>query len=106
MNGVVLIGSILGFWVTRFYLLFVFPLLCIASFLCYGLDKWLARQEKSQIPEATLHMIDAFGGWPGGFLGQYLFRHKKQKMSYRIRFWLLSGFHLACCYVVYRAFHG
>ena len=97
---------VLGTFLFWLYWLALFPLLCITSFAFYGTDKWLAKKEKRRIPEATLHMIDAFGGWPGGFLGQRVFRHKTQKVSFRILFWASAAFHLFCCYVVYRSFYG
>lgn len=88
------------------YSLLLFPLLCLASFASYWWDKRRARLGGDRIPEATLHMLDAFGGWPGGLLAQRSFRHKTRKTSFQIRFWLTVFFHLASCYIVYRTFSG
>jgi len=65
------------------------------SFLAYGWDKRLARHGGWRVPEKTLHSIDAVGGWPGGLLAQQLFRHKTQKTSFQIKFWLTVLMHVA-----------
>ena len=106
LGDTILIGSFLGFWMTRFYLCFFFPLFCIGGFVCCVMNHWLVRNDKSRIPEATRHMIDGFGGWPGSLLAQFVFRSEKESVFYRVRFWSAVFFHLICCYVVYRTFYG
>ena len=101
-----LFGFWLASWMTWFYIWLLFPLLCLTSFVFYGVDKWLARKEARRIPEATLHLVDAVGGWPGGWLGQRLFRHKTRKKSFQLLFWASVLFHLFSFYVVYRSFFG
>jgi uncharacterized membrane protein YsdA (DUF1294 family) len=39
------------------------------------------------VPEATLHLAELLGGWPGAFLAQRRLRHKCSKASYQIVFW-------------------
>ena len=56
------------------------------SFCFYGCDKELAEQGYRRIPEWRLLIWDLLGGWPGGLLGQQIFRHKTAKVSYRIKF--------------------
>lgn len=102
----IIFASLLGSFVFWVYSFFVFPVLCLASFALYALDKMRARSESRRIPEATLHMLDVFGGWPGGLVAQRMFRHKTKKTSYQVLFWASVVFHLFCCYVVYRAFYG
>ena len=58
------------------------------SFVFYGIDKVLAEKQCFRIPERTLHLWDFFWGWPGGWLGRKVFRHKTQKSSFRIFFFL------------------
>lgn len=74
--------------------------IAIASLVSYGffaVDKWRAVRGLSQkrIPERTLHIIDSLGGWPGGWLATYLLRHKTQKVSFRIVFWITVLLNLA-----------
>ena len=61
---------------------------CSFSFCFYGCDKELAERGCRRIPEWNLLAWDLLGGWPGGLLGQSLFRHKTVKVSYRIKFLL------------------
>ncbi|GAA4863066.1 cold shock and DUF1294 domain-containing protein [Luteimonas vadosa] len=59
------------------------------SFFAYGLDKAAAgRRGVSRIPEATLHLMDLLGGWPGALVAQQLARHKTVKASFQAVFWL------------------
>jgi uncharacterized membrane protein YsdA (DUF1294 family) len=61
----------------------------------YGLDKRAARLGRRRTPEATLHLVDLAGGWPGGLLARHLFRHKTSKQSFRTVFWLSVAANLA-----------
>src|SRR5262245_38455989 len=58
-----------------------------ASLAAYGLDKRRAAHGGRRVPEGTLHLLAFLGGWPGALLGQRLFRHKTQKVPFRIVFW-------------------
>lgn len=60
----------------------------LLSFLLYAKDKWAAQRDAGRTPENTLHMLALLGGWPGAIFAQQLFRHKTQKASFRIRFWI------------------
>lgn len=53
------------------------------------LDKRFAIAAHLRVPEATLHLFELTGGWPGSFLAQRHFRHKIAKRSYQIIFWLI-----------------
>lgn len=57
-----------------------------ATFLAFGLDKWLAGRSGQRFKETTLVWLAALGGWPGGLLGMRLFRHKTAKRSFKFRF--------------------
>jgi uncharacterized membrane protein YsdA (DUF1294 family) len=52
--------------------------LSIVTLLMYGLDKLLAVQFAFSVraPEIILHLLSLVGGFPGGWLGMFLFRHK------------------------------
>lgn len=63
------------------------------TFLAYRSDKHRAQSGAGRIPESTLHGAELLGGWPGGFLGQRVFRHKTSKVSYQIVFWLIISIH-------------
>ncbi len=65
--------------------------LAALSLLCFALyyrDKRAASRGGWRTPEKTLHLVALLGGWPGAILGQQLLRHKTQKRSFRLVFWL------------------
>ncbi len=66
-----------------------------ATFFAYGRDKGQAATGGRRIPERTLHLMAFFGGWPGALLGQRQYRHKTQKVSFRIVFWIVLALHVA-----------
>jgi uncharacterized membrane protein YsdA (DUF1294 family) len=51
----------------------------IITFIIYGIDKVLAKTNGYRIPELVLHLLTLSGGFPGGWLGRVIFRHKTQK---------------------------
>jgi len=59
------------------------------AFIGQWIDKRKAASGEWRTPEATLHLFELLGGWPGAFLAQRLFRHKTAKVSYQIVFWLI-----------------
>ena len=67
----------------------------IITFAAYGWDKRRAKTDGRRIPEQTLHLLAFLGGWPGAILGQRTFRHKTQKLSFRVVFWIVTLLHIA-----------
>lgn len=65
------------------------------AFGTYGYDKRCAVKEKRRVPERTLHLLDALGGWPGGVLAQWAFRHKIRKVPYQLVTWTIVVLHVA-----------
>lgn len=63
--------------------------LSVASFVCMKSDKLKAANEEWRTPEATLHLLELLGGWPGSFIAQRVYRHKTSKKSYQATFWLI-----------------
>lgn len=57
------------------------------AFAAMWRDKRAAERGARRTPEATLHLIEVAGGWPGSLVGQRLFRHKTRKLSYQAVFW-------------------
>ena len=60
---------------------------CLA-FLAYWIDKSAARNDRWRIRESTLHLFELLGGWPGALVAQRLLRHKTQKPSFQVAFWI------------------
>ena len=101
----------MGFWAMSFLLaLLVLPALALAklgidlrvasvyalatsiiAYLTCAADKTRARKQEWRVPEATLHLLEMIGGWPGAFVAQRRLRHKCAKRSYQFLFWLIVG---------------
>ena len=63
-----------------------FAVFSAVTFLAFGFDKWRARGSKRRVPESFLVMLGAFGGWPGGLAGMFMFRHKTAKWSFKLKY--------------------
>jgi uncharacterized membrane protein YsdA (DUF1294 family) len=63
--------------------------------IAYGWDKRQAGNGGRRVSERTLYLLALLGGWPGALLGQRLFRHKTQKVRFRIVFWMVVLLHVA-----------
>lgn len=68
-------------------------LISLAGFIACLRDKRKAQRGEWRIPEATLHLIELAGGWPGSFAAQRRFRHKTAKPGYQVMFWLIVSLH-------------
>ena len=51
----------------------------ITLFGLYGYDKGQAKGDGRRIPELNLHMMSLLGGFLGGLVGMFFFRHKTRK---------------------------
>lgn len=59
----------------------------VVTFFLYRTDKRRAAGGSlERIRERTLLVWSLIGGWPGGWLASRTYRHKTQKMSYRLKF--------------------
>ena len=59
------------------------------AYAAYARDKAQARVRGQRIPEATLHLLELLGGWPGAFIAQRRLRHKCSKRPYQVAFWAI-----------------
>ena len=60
----------------------------VVALLVYGLDKRLARKQRTRVPESILYGLALSGGVAGALAGMVVFRHKTSKRSFR---WTLGG---------------
>ena len=58
-------------------------LLSLLTLLLYGLDKFLAKVEWKRIPHRWFYTLSLLGGFPGGFIGIWLFDNKTQNQKFR-----------------------
>lgn len=74
--------------------LIVVVVMSAASFIAYGLDKRQAVNGGRRVSERSLHLMAFLGGWPGALMAQRQFRHKTQKVPFRIVFWFVVALHI------------
>lgn len=60
------------------------------TFIAYGVDKNAAKKGRWRTKEKTLQLLALIGGWPGAIIGRHWFAHKRQKLSFRVIFWLAA----------------
>lgn len=89
--GLVLVASLFSLHPVWMWLL----LANLLTFLIYGGDKLAARKGWRRVPEATLLLFGALGGWLGALAAQQLFRHKTQKQPFKTWFILSVALNLA-----------
>jgi uncharacterized membrane protein YsdA (DUF1294 family) len=70
----------------------------IITFLLYGCDKFLSKSGGWRVPEVVLHGLALSGGFPGGWLGRSLFRHKTKKWFFLFILIISTLIHLALIY--------
>ncbi len=73
---------------------------CAVSFGLYARDKSAARTGTWRVPEATLHLVDLLGGWPGGLVARHVLRHKTRKQPFQRNFWLTVALHVVLVVVI------
>lgn len=61
----------------------------VLTYWTYSRDKRRAIDGEWRISEATLHLLELLGGWPGAWIAQRRLRHKCSKISYQFVFWLI-----------------
>ena len=70
-------------------LFYIYGIMSLITLIAYAIDKDAAVRGKWRIPEKFLHALELGFGWPGAWLGQWLFHHKSSKQSYRIVYWFM-----------------
>ena len=69
-------------------LIYLYSIMSVTAFLMYAKDKKAAECGRWRTAENTLHVLSLFGGWPGAKIAQSFLRHKSQKLSFRIVYWV------------------
>ena len=74
-------------WPMPPWVLGVYLVTSILSFIVYAVDKKAATSGGWRISESSLLALGIIGGWPGVIVGQQAFRHKTRKAGFRSAFW-------------------
>ncbi len=68
--------------------------LSVVTFIWYGFDKGQSKRGGLRVPEIVLQLLAVAGGFPGGWLGMIVFRHKTRHGSFIIVLVLSTLLHL------------
>lgn len=63
------------------------------TYIAYAIDRSAAQNNRRRTPESTLQTLALIGGWPGAAIAQVRLRHKSQKLSFRVMFWMMAIIH-------------
>ncbi|MDN7132603.1 DUF1294 domain-containing protein [Halomonas sp. MC140] len=78
------------------YIAALYAVVSVITYITYVVDKKAAIKNRRRVSEKSLHLLALAGGWPGALLAQQRWRHKTQKASFRVVFWLTVIVNLAC----------
>jgi uncharacterized membrane protein YsdA (DUF1294 family) len=70
----------------------------VITFLLYGYDKAQSKNGGWRVPEIVLHLLALAGGFPGGWLGRSVFRHKTKKAIFVLVLVVSTALHLGLVY--------
>ena len=68
--------------------------LSVVTFIWYGFDKGQSKRGGLRVPEIVLQLLAVAGGFPGGWLGMIVFRHKTRHGSFIVVLVLSTLLHL------------
>lgn len=73
----------------------------LTTFVLYGVDKLQSKRGGWRCPEVLLHTLALIGGFIGGWLGMFLFRHKTQHAEFKLILGLATLIWLGVAYFVF-----
>ena len=76
-----------------YYLLWI-TVASVVTFIIYGIDKHKSKRGDRRVPEVIFHMLVLAGGFPGGWAGRSVFRHKTRKSIFLLVIILSTILHL------------
>lgn len=72
------------------FLIIYLTVINLTAFLLYGVDKQKAKKNLWRIPESSLLLFSLLGGGIGSIIGMKFFKHKTQKLKFKILVPLLT----------------
>ena len=86
-----LVAAVVMAGLLHWAVLVFYVLASVVTYLAYANDKYAAQTERWRTTEVRLLLLGLAGGWPGGLIAQYRFRHKTKKISFQVAYWLTVG---------------
>lgn len=84
IGAVLLIGLALSFF-TKWNPIWIWlAAINLVTFIIYGYDKAEAKSGGLRVPEVVLHGLALAGGFFGGWIGRFVFRHKTRKPIFTV----------------------
>lgn len=72
----------------------------VIAYTVYAVDKKAAIKKRQRVREKSLHLLALAGGWPGAWFAQQRLRHKTQKTSFRLMFWMTVALNVGGLWVL------
>ena len=85
-------------------LTYLFIVINSLTFLIFGYDKWQAKKNKRRISEFKLLLLAGIGGTVGGIVSMYLFKHKTNKFSFILSFYVIAILQIVLLYFGIQSF--
>lgn len=76
------------YWPLPLWVLGVYAAASVITVIAYAVDQSAAKAGTWRVSENTLLTLGFLCGWPGALLAQQFLRHKTQKHSFRVMFWV------------------
>jgi uncharacterized membrane protein YsdA (DUF1294 family) len=76
------------------YVLAIYALMSLATFVAYGVDKRRAQSGRWRIRESQLQSLAFCCGFPGALAGRRYFRHKLHKPAFTFVLYAIAFLHV------------
>lgn len=77
--------------------------MCLISFILFGVDKAKAKRHAWRIPEKVLFGSAFIGGALGALIGMQVYRHKTKHLSFKILIPLFLVLNIVSVFFIFRA---
>jgi uncharacterized membrane protein YsdA (DUF1294 family) len=76
-----------SYWAIPVWVLALYILVSLLTFITYRTDKLAAARRAWRTPESALLALGLVGGWPGAIIAQQVLHHKNRKREFQSQFW-------------------
>lgn len=94
----------IGFISANIWLAVYWAVICLVTFILFGIDKYNAVKDRDRISIVTLLLFSFLGGAVGGLLAMYIFRHKTRKSYFTVGLPLMILTHAVLLFFIMNIF--